>query len=195
LIKPISNIVIRDEHDIYTILTNREKLECLLQEYENNYQLDKEVICYDENTPCVPIENKKMMIIDAINCNNANVLHKGKNRHSKNTEENDGLDIEHLKPDLNSKIKEELEKSDREQLIMLKEYKQNIIDFILDNKESIKVEDLKIYEPIYKCYRDKGNCHVCNTLTNIICFNCNCTNKEFWLCTNHWKQHSIDNHE
>ena len=33
-VKPISNIVIRDENDIYNILTNREKLEYLLQEYE-----------------------------------------------------------------------------------------------------------------------------------------------------------------
>ena len=33
-VKPISNIVIRDEQDIYNILTNREKLEYLLQEYE-----------------------------------------------------------------------------------------------------------------------------------------------------------------
>ena len=29
-VKPISNIIIRNEEDIYTILTNREKLECLL---------------------------------------------------------------------------------------------------------------------------------------------------------------------
>ena len=42
-VKPISNIVIRDEQDIYNILTNREKLEYLFQEYEkkNNHQLDK----------------------------------------------------------------------------------------------------------------------------------------------------------
>ena len=33
-VKPISNIVIRDEQDIYTILTNREKLEYLIKEYE-----------------------------------------------------------------------------------------------------------------------------------------------------------------
>jgi hypothetical protein len=31
-IKPISNIIIRDEQDIYNILTNREKLELLVQE-------------------------------------------------------------------------------------------------------------------------------------------------------------------
>ena len=54
-VKPISNIVIRDEQDIYNILTNREKLEDLLQEYEKN-QLDKEEqqqVCCDENIPCV----------------------------------------------------------------------------------------------------------------------------------------------
>jgi hypothetical protein len=55
--------------------------------------------------------------------------HKGENSHSKNTGEDDGLDIEHLKPDLNSKITAELEKSHREQLILLKDNKQNIIDF------------------------------------------------------------------
>ncbi|MDF2736464.1 MAG: hypothetical protein K0S93_320 [Nitrososphaeraceae archaeon] len=35
---PIENIVIRDEEDIYDILTNKEKLEYFLQEYEKkNY--------------------------------------------------------------------------------------------------------------------------------------------------------------
>ena len=43
-VKPISNIVIRDEQDIYNILTDREKLEYLIQEYvkENDHQLEKE---------------------------------------------------------------------------------------------------------------------------------------------------------
>ena len=39
-VKPISNIVIRDEQDIFNILINREKLECLLEEYQK--QLDTE---------------------------------------------------------------------------------------------------------------------------------------------------------
>ena len=54
-VKPISNIVIRDEQDIYSILTNREKLELLFEEYENkNHQLDREEQgCCDEITPCV----------------------------------------------------------------------------------------------------------------------------------------------
>ena len=42
-VRPISSIVIRDEQDIYIILTNKEKLESLVQEYEkeNDYQLEK----------------------------------------------------------------------------------------------------------------------------------------------------------
>jgi hypothetical protein len=51
----------------------------------------------------------------------------------------DELDIEHLKPDLKAKIKE-FEKSRKEQQILLKENKQNIIDFLLGNKESIRIE-------------------------------------------------------
>jgi len=137
LVKPISNSIIRDEQDLYDILINKEDLEYLFQEYEKHYQLnrkDQQQVCYDENTPCVPNNNSnKKMIIDAINYNNANVLHKGENRHSKNSEERD-----------------------REQQILLKDNKETIIDFIIDNKESIKVKDLKIYEPMYKCYRENG---------------------------------------
>ena len=92
-------------------------------------------------------------------------------------------------------MKEELKKHKEEQLILLKENKQNIIDFIIDNKDSIRIEDLKIYEPIYKCYREKGNCQICNSLSNIICKNCNNYNKENWLCINHWQQHAIENHD
>jgi hypothetical protein len=40
-VKSISSIVIRDEQDIYNILTNREKLEYLLQEYEKILQTEK----------------------------------------------------------------------------------------------------------------------------------------------------------
>ena len=149
-VKPISNIMIRNEQDVYSILTDREKLECLLQEYEkeNNHQLEKE---------------------------------------------QEELEIEYLKSELKAKMKEELKKHKEEQLILLKEYRQNIIDFIIDNKNSIRVEDLKIYEPIYNCYRtEKGNCHICNTKSNIICINCSNYNNEIWLCINHWQKHTIN---
>jgi hypothetical protein len=69
--------------------------------------------------------------------------------------EDEELENEHLKPDLNAKMKEELKKHKEEQLI-LKENKQTIVEFLLDNKDLIRVEDLKIYEPIYKCYRERG---------------------------------------
>ena len=77
---------------------------------------------------------------------------------------------------------------------MLKENKQNIIDFIIDNKDSIKIEDLKIYEPVYICYREKGNCQICNNISNIICISCSNYNNEIRLCTNHWQKHGIENH-
>jgi hypothetical protein len=151
-VKPISKIVIRDEQDIYDILTSREKLEYLLQEYEK--QLDKE-----------PEELQNEVI-------NGN-----------------------LKPDLTIQMKEEIRKYKEEQLIILKEYPQNIIDFIIDNKNSIRIEDLKIYEPIYKCHRKKGHCFYCNTITNTICKNCHNyryhNNKEVWLCTYHWQDHLL----
>ena len=152
-VKPISKIIIRNEQDIYSILTNREKLEYLLQEYEKmiNHQLSKE--------------------------------------------EDEILENENLKPELKAKMKKELKKHKEEQLILLKDNKQNIIDFIISNKDAVKVEELKAYEPIYKYYREKGNCQICNSLSNIICKICNNYNKENWLCTNHWKQHAIENHD
>jgi hypothetical protein len=141
--------------------------------------------------------SNKKMIIDAIDCNNANVSHRGETRHSKNTREEESYN-EKLILKLKAKIKEEFKKHNEEQLILLKENKQNIIDFIIDNKDSVRIEDLKIYEPIYKCFREKGPCFYCNTITNIICKTCNNNNyhnnKEVWLCTNHWQQHIIENH-
>jgi hypothetical protein len=153
-VKPISNIVIRDERDIYHILTNREKLEYLFQGYEKeiNHQLE---------------------------------------------EKQEELELEDLKPELKAKMKDEFKQYNEEQIVILKQNKQNIINFLLDNKESIRIDDLKIYEPIYKCYREKGHCHICNALTNIVCINRNNShnnNKEVWLCTNHWNQHAIENH-
>ena len=85
-----------------------------------------------------------------------------------------------------------------EQKILLKENRQNIINFIIYNKDSVRVEDLKIYEPVYKCYQKKGNCQICKNTTNIICKNCDIiynNNKEAWLCTNHWQEHAIEKHE
>jgi hypothetical protein len=222
-VKPISKIVIRDEHDIYSILTNREKLECLLQEYEKkNHKLEKQEgeqqVCCDEITPCVLDEkynsnnekasttttetldatekNQQLQKQVRIRQDKQNDSHKGENRHSKKTE-GEKVNNENLKPALKSKIKEEVEKSDKEQQILLKENKRTIIDFLLENKDSIRVEDLKIYEPLYKCYRQKGNCHICNSISNIICINCNNSHnhyKKVWLCTNHWEPHVIDNH-
>ncbi len=93
-----------------------------------------------------------MMNVDIGNYNNNYVdSHKGKNSHSKNM----------------------VEELYAEQLILLKNNKEAIIDFLLDNIDAIRTEDLKIYEPVYKCYREKGHCHICKSTTNILCKNCN----------------------
>ncbi len=63
-VKPLisTTIQIRNEQDIYDILTNKEKLESLLQEYENNklnHQDERlQQVCCDENTPCVPNDER-----------------------------------------------------------------------------------------------------------------------------------------
>jgi hypothetical protein len=94
--------------------------------------------------PLVSTEGKKQQQL------HQDYRHTGENRHSKNIGERSNesekeLNNEHLKPDLKSKIKdEELEKSNREQKILLKEYKQNIIDFLLYNKDSIRIKDLDL---------------------------------------------------
>ena len=228
-VKPISNIKIMDENDIYNILTNREKLECLLQEYEKNHldKVEQQKVCCDENTPCVPNDyknddsNNEKVVTSSLTTitstesfvdstkrkkneqlqqqvqdrQQSEYLHKGENCHSKNTLEGELDSNEKLISNLKEQIKDDLEKQEKEQQILLKDNKQNIIDFILGNIESIRVEDLKIYEPIYKCYREKGNCQICNSLSNIICKSCSNNHKEVWLCKNHWKQHSIEKHE
>ena len=127
-VKPISSTIkIINEQEIYNILTNRETLEFILQEYYKEQQ-----------------------------------------------------------------YKHELE--EEQQILLSEDKRHNIIDFILNNKDSIRVEDLNISEPFYKCYREKANCSICNSLSNIICTNCN-NHEEIWLCTNHWQQHKKEKHE
>ena len=60
-VKPISNIVIRDEQDIYSFLTNREKLEYLFQEYEKeiNHQLEKEELENDKSKIIYEYKNER----------------------------------------------------------------------------------------------------------------------------------------
>lgn len=173
-----------------------------MQEYEkyNDDQLDQveQQVCCDENTPCVPIN------VDIDNSNNKKIT-------SSTTNTTESLESAERKPQkLQIPVQElrkddcshkgekrhskKIEELDREQQILLKDNKEVITDFLLDNIDSIRLEDLKIYETIYKCYREKGNCHICNSLTNIICRNCSNDPKGIWLCINHWKQHTINHH-
>ena len=175
-VKPISPIIqIINEQEIYNILTNREKLEYLLQEYEKNDQLDKDggeqQVCCHQNIPCVNSNKEKLSY---------NILPVRGNQLQAKGEDKDNVDYSHKDENSDSQIKEHLGKSNKENS------RQNIIDFIINNKDSIRIEDLKISEPFYKCYREKGNCIICNSLSNIICTNCcnnHNVNNEVWLCT------------
>jgi hypothetical protein len=74
------------------------------------------------------------------------------------------------------------------------EYRQNkdqIVEFIMNIKDRISIEDLRVYEPIWTSNRNKGKCSVCNKFANIHCINCS---NNVWLCTDHWKQHNVDKH-
>jgi hypothetical protein len=174
---------------IYLLLKKKyvEKLEYLLQEYGKN-QLDKEEVCCHQNTPCVNNNKEKLSY---------NILPVRGNRLQAKGDDKDNVDYSHKGKNSDSQIKEQLGKSNKEQqkiLLNKENSRQNIIDFIINNKDSIRIEDLKISEPFYKCYREKGNCIICNSLSNIICTNCCNSHEEIWLCINHWKQHAIENH-
>ncbi len=128
-VKPISSTIqIINEQDIYNILTNREKLEYLLQEYEkkNNHELDKEEeekqVCCNQNTLCVNSNKEKLSY---------NILLIGSNQSQANKGEDKDHNIDYLHKEENSdsKIKEQLGKSDKEQQKIL--VSNEIIDRIL----------------------------------------------------------------
>ena len=66
---------------------------------------------------------------------NFDYLHMGGNGDSKNNTDVEELDNENLP----SRIQEEIKKQEEEQKIFLKQNKQNIIDLIINNKESIRM--------------------------------------------------------
>jgi hypothetical protein len=75
------------------------------------------------------------------------------------------------------------------------EYIQNkdrIVEFFMNIKDSIIIEDLRVYEPIWNFKREKGKCSICQEFANIHCINC--SNNNAWLCVDHWKQHNVDKH-
>jgi hypothetical protein len=76
-----------------------------------------------------------------------------------------------------------------------KEYQRHraeIINLFMSIKDKIKLEDLTIYEPIFTSNTEKSKCSICQEFANIHCINC--SNNNFWLCADHWKQHIKDKH-
>jgi hypothetical protein len=70
--------------------------------------------------------------------------------------------------------------------------KDQIVEFFMNIKDKIKIEDLTLYEPIFTSNIQKSKCFVCQEFANIHCTNC--SNNNVWLCVDHWKWHKVDCH-
>ena len=71
-------------------------------------------------------------------------------------------------------------------------YRSEMVNLFMNLKDKIKIEDLTLYEPIFKLNIQKSKCFICQEFANIHCINCNHNNA--WLCVDHWKQHNLDKH-
>jgi hypothetical protein len=73
-----------------------------------------------------------------------------------------------------------------------RQYKDVCVDFFINIKDKVRIEDLIVYEPIWTLKREKGKCSICQDFANVHCINC--SNNNVWLCVVHWKQHNMDKH-
>jgi hypothetical protein len=72
------------------------------------------------------------------------------------------------------------------------EHREELVNLFIGLKDKIKIEDLTLYEPIFTLNIQKSKCSICQDFANIHCINC--SNNNFWLCIDHWKQHNMDKH-
>ena len=70
-------------------------------------------------------------------------------------------------------------------------YKDDLVNFFMNIKDKIKIEDLRVYEPIFTSNIQKSKCSICQEFANIHCVNCK---DNIWLCVDHWCQHKKDRH-
>jgi hypothetical protein len=76
------------------------------------------------------------------------------------------------------------------------EYQRHRLEIVnlfigLREKDKIKMEDLTLYEPIFRSTIQKSKYTICQEFANIHCINCS-NNDNVWLCVDHWKQHKMD---
>jgi hypothetical protein len=73
-------------------------------------------------------------------------------------------------------------------------YKDELVEFFMSIKHTVRIEDLQMAEPIWTSDREKAKCSVChNAFANIHCINCSSGN--VWLCTDHWREHKVNKHD
>jgi hypothetical protein len=72
-------------------------------------------------------------------------------------------------------------------------YKDELVEFFMSIKHTVRIEDLQMAEPIWTSNRQKPKCSVCHEeFANIHCINCSSSN--VWLCADHWRQHREEKH-
>jgi hypothetical protein len=72
------------------------------------------------------------------------------------------------------------------------QYNDQILEFFMNIKDRVSIEDLRVYEPIWTLKIEKGKCSICNEFANIHCVNCKDT---IWLCVDDWRYHKADYHK
>jgi hypothetical protein len=71
-------------------------------------------------------------------------------------------------------------------------HKDALVDFFMNMKNKVRIEDLTFHEPIFALNIQKSKCSICQQFANIHCINC--SNYNIWLCVDHWKQHKSEAH-
>jgi hypothetical protein len=72
-----------------------------------------------------------------------------------------------------------------------RQHKNKLVDFFMNIKDKVRIEDLIVYEPVWTLKKEKGKCSICNEFANIHCVSCK---DNIWLCVNHWQEHKIEPH-
>jgi hypothetical protein len=72
-------------------------------------------------------------------------------------------------------------------------YKDELVEFFMSIKHTVRIEDLQMAEPIWASDREKAKCSVCREFANIHCLNCSSGN--VWLCADHWRRHKVNKHQ
>ena len=72
-------------------------------------------------------------------------------------------------------------------------YRDEIVNLFISQKDKIKIEDLTLYEPIFTSNIQKSKFSICQEFANIHCISCRSIN--VWLCFDPWREHNVNHHQ